>query len=334
MAMAVDELGELEFTIRYPFSARKAKITNTPYKMFCEFVDDTLATALSRCTKKLLANGNAARQLLEPLLPYLTSHTLTSTSTKVVHYEHAKKDEPSLQLGYCQDLAGEFLATNRRPTTGSEEFNVERYEELWDLVPQRASAVLESLKLSEAAAYSRGIGVFHNWMPDRILLRLNHDLVDCLGRSARRIWFENGFGEFDLNDLDYQLDPGEVNKQDILGRSLLHVSCHGAWDEVVEWLLVQGADPGLKTIYGSLPLHFAAARGNWGICTQLLEHAAKYDIAEKDLQGKTALHYATDRGHTKIVRSIQRHLATSPDGEHSNQVGYVSCFVLVEVQEY
>jgi hypothetical protein len=324
MAIAEAELSDLDHRLRYPLSALKDRITNTPYNMFCEFVGDALTTALSRCTKEILANGNAACQLLEPLLPYLTGHTLMSTSTKVVHDEDPEWDEPCLQLTYCQDLAGEFLASYHRLRTESEDIEVERYEELWDLVPQRASAVLESLKLPEAAAYSRQLGLFHDQLPDRILLRLNHDLVDCLGRSARRIWLENQLAKSDLDDLSDYVDSGEINKQDILGRSLLHIPCNWAFGyHAVEWLLMRGADPGLKTIYGSLPLHFAAAHGELDICTQLLEHSADYDIAEKDLQGKTALDYATEKRHTEVVDLFQQHLATSRNGEQSREVGYV-----------
>ncbi|KAF2688445.1 hypothetical protein K458DRAFT_484506, partial [Lentithecium fluviatile CBS 122367] len=87
---------------------------------------------------------------------------------------------------------------------------------------------------------------------------------DCLGRSGLLQAFdactEDSARELDVAHLSLFCPPDDTNKQDILGRTPLHLACEQNSTVAVQKLLSKGADPALKTVYGSLPLHFAAAK--------------------------------------------------------------------------
>lgn len=83
-----------------------------------------------------------------------------------------------------------------------------------------------------------------------------------------------------------------INQQDILGRTLLHLACENGWTEGVRELLAKGAVPNLKTAYGSLPLHYAAAGEHYEIVQMLLDRHSNEDASVLDYRSNTALYYA------------------------------------------
>ncbi|KAH6639525.1 ankyrin repeat-containing domain protein [Boeremia exigua] len=131
------------------------------------------------------------------------------------------------------------------------------------------------------------------------------DFDDCLGRTQlHRLLDQTHPSDIDddwilLEVLRTRADEGQ-NTQDILGRSLLHVACQKDWERGVRLLLQEGASPGVITVYGSLPLHYAAAQGSVSICKLLLQHENEFDIEAKDCAGKTAKHYAQLWGHRDV----------------------------------
>jgi hypothetical protein len=123
------------------------------------------------------------------------------------------------------------------------------------------------------------------------------DWHDCLGRSSAQQAFDaiSDYKKKGTARLDIPCPDNLVNHQDILGRSLLHMACECGSPEYIQELLAAGADRSLKTIYGSLPIHFAAASGSLGLCQMLihmsLEPIFHAPINESDSQGNTALYY-------------------------------------------
>jgi hypothetical protein len=88
--------------------------------------------------------------------------------------------------------------------------------------------------------------------------------------------------------------------QDRLGRTLLHLLCQRGSYECVKQILDLGADPRATTIYGHLPLHYAAKRGDYNICKLLLECRERFNILQRDNFGCTAYDYASWGKHQQI----------------------------------
>jgi hypothetical protein len=88
--------------------------------------------------------------------------------------------------------------------------------------------------------------------------------------------------------------------QDQLSRTLLHLLCHKGSYEAVERSLQMGADPSVTTIYGHLPLHYAARRGNYHMCVLLLTYKGRFNVEQEDEFGYAAYEYAADENHSDI----------------------------------
>lgn len=175
-------------------------------------------------------------------------------------------------------------------------------------VDNAISAMLKELDMYDSLpAVAQANTLFR---PDEINYEMYLDSrweMDCLGR--------NGF----MQALDALSDrPGplpaqicvalpweDVNAQDILGRTLLHIACEQSSTAAVRNLLASGANASLITVYGSLPLHFAAARGYHGICSLLLGVTVLgYDVNLPDSQDNTALYYAVNSKNVELVRFL------------------------------
>ena len=112
--------------------------------------------------------------------------------------------------------------------------------------------------------------------------------------------------------LKYSLDVSKLkDKQDILGRTALLIACQKEWKEAVKWLLEEEADPEITTIYGSLPLHYAAANDSIEICKLLLAHKARFDMKAVDCIEKTALDYAKAKGYQEVVDLLSAEYAAA-----------------------
>jgi hypothetical protein len=108
-----------------------------------------------------------------------------------------------------------------------------------------------------------------------------------------------------------------LDHQDCLGRTILHVACMNNWEDGVYDLLQNCANPAARTIYGSLPLHYAAATASVHICRMLLEKREAFDINATDKAGHTACDYAVDNGSWTIVAMLEKTTAKKPSSHQS-----------------
>jgi hypothetical protein len=123
-------------------------------------------------------------------------------------------------------------------------------------------------------------------------------MPDSLGRTAVHQWLDEVKPFHDNNDWMCAFKKiighaiGDLDDQDFLGRTLLHITCQQGWYTGTAWLLQQGASAQLVTGYESLPLHYAAANGSNLICRLLLAYRSKFNIHERDRAALKALDYA------------------------------------------
>lgn len=146
--------------------------------------------------------------------------------------------------------------------------------------------------------------------PDEINYQMYLDSrweMDCLGRNGllQALDALSDRPEAIPAHICAALPSEDVNTQDILGRTLLHIACEQNSTAAVRNLLASGADTGLITVYGSLPLHYAAARGSLSICGLLLSmRGLSYDVNLPDSQDNTALYYAVNSKNVELVRFL------------------------------
>jgi hypothetical protein len=119
---------------------------------------------------------------------------------------------------------------------------------------------------------------------------------DCLGRLHAHQLMDNPEDEVWLEYLITieEKTKDNINDQDALGRTLLHIACQKGCGLGIRLLLEYGADPGATTMYGSLPLHYAAANGDKDICALLLAHRGRYDVNQVDAMGYSPYVLASD----------------------------------------
>lgn len=137
--------------------------------------------------------------------------------------------------------------------------------------------------------------------------------IDCVGRKGLHLALDFIIKHKAPGDNDYTHQLAEeirasnstvsiaINETDLLGRSPLHIACQSGSSDLVNLLLGRGARADLKTAWGSLPLHYAAATGSQRICETLVALAPS-SCAERDKVGLTALHLAAVMGHTHVVK--------------------------------
>jgi hypothetical protein len=121
---------------------------------------------------------------------------------------------------------------------------------------------------------------------------IGHQLLDQLSDNQARSILLEDFQFFEVESL-HQV-------QDRLDRTLLHLLCQKGSYEFVERSLQIGADPSATTIYGHLPLHYAAQRGDFDICELLLRYKEMFDIGQIDKYGNTACDYASWENHQRV----------------------------------
>jgi ankyrin repeat protein len=74
--------------------------------------------------------------------------------------------------------------------------------------------------------------------------------------------------------------------------------------EIVELLLMHGADIQARDLAGAGPLHWAAKEGYTEIIEVLIAHGA--ELNAKDKQGRTPLQYAVSEGKQEAAGLIQK----------------------------
>ena len=96
----------------------------------------------------------------------------------------------------------------------------------------------------------------------------------------------------------------DVNfKDDETNATLLMCASMGDKDNVVKYLMDQGADITIMDIDGKVPLHYATYNGHLNVIKLLIESKPEL-INAPTLQGETALHIATKTGQTEVVKYL------------------------------
>ena len=112
----------------------------------------------------------------------------------------------------------------------------------------------------------------------------------------------------DLVGVQAELDKGvDVNAKDEFGSTPLHGAAKGGHEEIVELLIVAGADLHARTVPllgggGWTPLHSAARQGHREIVELLIANGT--DVNSRDSTGKSSLHDAALEGHKEIVELL------------------------------
>ncbi|MGB7934757.1 MAG: ankyrin repeat domain-containing protein [Gammaproteobacteria bacterium] len=88
--------------------------------------------------------------------------------------------------------------------------------------------------------------------------------------------------------------------------SLLEQAISRAQAETIKSLVVQGVDINARNIRGYMPLHLAAAKGNSEVVQLLLMNGAEVDAVANG-SGCTPLHYAASLGHVELCELLVRY---------------------------
>ena len=99
-----------------------------------------------------------------------------------------------------------------------------------------------------------------------------------------------------------RLPRANVNAIEIRQKTALHLAIAHGRDDIIELLLVHGADVGAKSDGSWTPLHNACQQGSVKVLKILM--AAGADVNAKLLTGMTPLHVAAQAGHFDIVKCL------------------------------
>lgn len=117
-------------------------------------------------------------------------------------------------------------------------------------------------------------------------------------------------------NLFWDFTAGLDEPVDKTGRTPLHVAAEMGYEEIVAYLIDQGADVNSLGHWscGTTPLHLAAKAGHEGVVRRLLSAGATVYIP--DSRGRTALDVARAAGHTDIAKLLaeQEHSAFPDPG--------------------
>jgi ankyrin repeat protein len=91
------------------------------------------------------------------------------------------------------------------------------------------------------------------------------------------------------------------------GRAALYFAAREGHEEVVAYLLGNGADPMSLNNSGRTPLMWASRRGHLGVVLLLLEHMGGQGLETRGVCGYTALQLAIMSGHEDVVAELLRH---------------------------
>ena len=118
-------------------------------------------------------------------------------------------------------------------------------------------------------------------------------------------------------------DPELVNARTAAGETPLHYAADGRQAEVLDLLLVRGAEVNAADNQGHTPLHVAALINDQHVIQGLL--AAGADAGATDVRGETPLHLAARRFHLQAVQAL---ISAGADVNARNLVGEAPLHVL------
>jgi hypothetical protein len=101
---------------------------------------------------------------------------------------------------------------------------------------------------------------------------------------------------------DRQNAHASKDQRDAFGRGPLHNAALHGTPQLVNELLIHGADPRAADDYGTTPLHLACRRGSVAITRLLLDHGADANAANES--GTTPMHEAASSGQTELVQLL------------------------------
>ncbi|CAO2658783.1 Nn.00g065060.m01.CDS01 [Neocucurbitaria sp. VM-36] len=216
-------------------------------------------------------------------------------------------------LGHCRDSIHRHGVSSRLVKA-----ELNRFLSLVPAILDKVCLLLKNFDLPDFAK----TGLYY---PDELVYEIVHSgewLSDCLQRTPVHQWLDavtHTLTDTDTQILQQSITMTDLNQQDVLGRSLLHIACQKAWTGGVKALLHIGADPKLPTCYGHLPLHYAAANGSSYICKLLLDaYNGEYDLGRLDCHGNSALYYSIaskDRATIKLLLSEPHKIDPNRYGE-------------------
>ena len=109
----------------------------------------------------------------------------------------------------------------------------------------------------------------------------------------------------DKQSIQAHLTPETVNTRDESYNTPLHIAAQEGHEDVVTYLIKNGAYIDVYNASGKTPLHKAAKHGHDAIVKKLLNAEAK--INAQDKHKETALHKACGQGYTDIVKRLLKH---------------------------
>lgn len=195
---------------------------------------------------------------------------------------------------------------------------LDRYRAMSAATLRLANKIFEESGKHEAAAISQKVGLYHPREIGYHLFRLLDDATDTpdtLGQNALHQWLDASdvlTPAGDLEKLQHQPSLMDINEQDLLGRSPLHIACLKNLELVVATLIGRGADVKARTVFGRTALHIAAANDSKTICESLLEHCERSQLEVKDSDGRTPRDYAK---RNDIIQLLDSHARRSSPTE-------------------
>jgi len=134
--------------------------------------------------------------------------------------------------------------------------------------------------------------------------------ASCSAQDTESIALFSAIQRGDLNSIKSHIEAGKsIEAQDSSGRSLLYVAALYGNEDIVEYLLLKGADPNIGASWKGMetPLHATAGAGQTNSAELLLKHGANVDA--KSYSGVTALHRASWNLQNEVVRLLIEHHA-------------------------
>jgi ankyrin repeat protein len=95
--------------------------------------------------------------------------------------------------------------------------------------------------------------------------------------------------------------PQGLEETDDYGRTALHRAARGGHEDVVAYLLGEGAHADSKNDLDSTPLMSACWKGHLGVVRVLLQHTGAEGLEETDYYGRTVLHLAAKYGQAEAM---------------------------------